>query len=276
MVVLVRISSDKYSIISTALKCQTRLLRERTRIRVNTVTTLKYNKKVKRELKAWQRKMEKRPSVINDVSKDIQVAMNRLIPEKIHQVITAAIEQMTRGVLFGAGFTTRKPRTFDSLEAREQYVLGRIDFYRTTAAAEGAVTGFGGVLLGLADFPIWLTLKMKMLFEIAAGYGIDTKDYRERVYILHIFQLTFSSQRRRREIFAIMKDWKRVSQELPDDIHQFDWRNFQQEYRDYIDLAKLLQLIPGIGAVVGAYVNHRLTKKLGVMAMNAYRMRGVT
>lgn len=276
MVVLVRISSDKYSIISTALKCQTRLLRKRTRIRVNTVTTLKYSKKVKRELKAWQRKMEKRPSVINDVSKDIQVAMNRLIPEKIHQVITAAIEQMTRGVLFGAGFTTRKPRTFDSLEAREQYVLGRIDFYRTTAAAEGAVTGFGGVLLGLADFPIWLTLKMKMLFEIAAGYGIDTKDYRERVYILHIFQLTFSSQRRRREIFAIMKDWKRVSQELPDDIHQFDWRNFQQEYRDYIDLAKLLQLIPGIGAVVGAYVNHRLTKKLGVMAMNAYRMRGVT
>lgn len=275
MVVLVRISSDKYSIISTALKCQTRLLRKRTRIRVNTVTTLKYNKKVKRELKAWQRKMEKRPSVINDVSKDIQVAMNRLIPEKIHQVITAAIEQMTRGVLFGAGFTTRKPRTFDSLEAREQYVLGRIDFYRTTAAAEGAVTGFGGVLLGLADFPIWLTLKMKMLFEIAAGYGIDTKDYRERVYILHIFQLTFSSQRRRREIFAIMKDWKRVSQELPDDIHQFDWRNFQQEYRDYIDLAKLLQLIPGIGAVVGAYVNHRLTKKLGMMAMNAYRMRGM-
>ena len=275
MVVLVRNSSDKYSIISTALKCQTRLLRKRTRIRVNTVTTLKYNKKVKRELKAWQRKMEKRPSVINDVSKDIQVAMNRLIPEKVHQVITAAIEQMTRGVLFGAGFTTRKPRTFDSLEAREQYVLGRIDFYRTTAAAEGAVTGFGGVLLGLADFPIWLTLKMKMLFEIAAAYGVDTKDYRERVYILHIFQLTFSSQRRRREIFAIMKDWKRVSQELPDDIHQFDWRNFQQEYRDYIDLAKLLQLIPGIGAVVGAYVNHRLTKKLGVMAMNAYRMRGM-
>src|SRR5690606_40620722 len=95
MVVLVRISSDKYSIISTALKCQTRLLRKRTRIRVNTVTTLKYNKKVKRELKAWQRKMEKRPSVINDVSKDIQVAMNRLIPEKIHQVITARSEEHT-------------------------------------------------------------------------------------------------------------------------------------------------------------------------------------
>lgn len=60
---------------------------------------------------------------------------------------------------------------------------------------------------------------------------------------------------------------------LPDDIHQFDWRTFQLEYRDYIDLAKLFQLIPVVGAVVGAYVNHRLTNKLGTNVMNAYRLR---
>ncbi len=60
---------------------------------------------------------------------------------------------------------------------------------------------------------------------------------------------------------------------LPATMKEFDWRNFQQEYRDYIDLAKLLQLVPGIGAVVGAYVNHRLTGKLGKFAMQAYRMR---
>jgi len=35
----------------------------------------------------------------------------------------------------------------------------------------------------------------------------------------------------------------------------------------------LLQLVPGIGAVVGAYVNHKLTEKLGEFAMHAYRMR---
>jgi hypothetical protein len=48
---------------------------------------------------------------------------------------------------------------------------------------------------------------------------------------------------------------------------------FQQEGRDYLDLAKLVQLVPVIGAVGGAYVNHRLTHKLGNFAMNAYRMR---
>ena len=49
--------------------------------------------------------------------------------------------------------------------------------------------------------------------------------------------------------------------------------SFQQEYRDYIDLAKLLQLLPGIGAFVGAYVNNKLVDKLGEYAMYAYRMR---
>jgi hypothetical protein len=114
---------------------------------------------------------------------------------------------------------------------------------------------------------------MKLLFEMASLYGYDVRDYKERIYILHIFQLTFSSQRHRNRIYKIMADWENERQQLPEDINQFDWRSFQQEYRDYIDLAKLLQLVPDIGAAVGAYVNHRLTDKLGTTAMNAYRLR---
>ena len=71
-----------------------------------------------------------------------------------------------------------------------------------------------------------------------------------------------------------MTDWKKTKVELlPDDINQFEWRSFQQEYRDYIDLAKLAQMIPVIGAAVGLVVNYRLIKKLAHTAMNAYRMR---
>ena len=71
----------------------------------------------------------------------------------------------------------------------------------------------------------------------------------------------------------MLENWDQCKTDLPETFKDFDWRNFQQEYRDYIDLAKLLQLIPGIGAAVGAYVNHRLTKRLGLNAMQAYRMR---
>ena len=114
---------------------------------------------------------------------------------------------------------------------------------------------------------------MKMLFEIAGIYGFDVKDYKERIYILHIFQLTFSSQKGRQKTFHIMEDWDKYKNTVPASMEEFDWRNFQQEYRDYIDMAKMLQLVPGIGAVVGAFVNHRLTGILGKNAMMAYRMR---
>jgi hypothetical protein len=116
-------------------------------------------------------------------------------------------------------------------------------------------------------------IKIKLLFEIASTYGYNTSDYRERLFILYIFQLTFSSHKKRKEIFMKLNDWPAYSQSLPEDINQFDWRVFQQEYRDYIDLAKMAQLVPVIGAPIGAVVNYQLINKLGKMAMNAYRMR---
>ncbi|SRR6266487_1109329 len=233
----------------------------------------RYIRRVSSELHAWQQQMMRRPSFLNSLSKKVQTRVNSWIPEKVHKAITVAIKQMIRGVLFGARHTTAEPFLNASLQIREQLVLDKVNVYRKTAAIEGGVTGAGGLLLGLADFPILVAIKVKLLFEIASLYGFDVNDYKERVYILHIFELAFSSHEHRRNVYVRMTDWDEKRKELPEDINEFDWRNFQQEYRDYIDLAKIAQLIPVIGAPVGIVVNNRLIKKLGMTAMNAYRMR---
>lgn len=233
----------------------------------------KYQKEALSELLAWQKQMVQRPSLLNKLAKRIQTKVNSWIPEKIHVAITTAIKQMIRGVLFGAKHITASPLLDKSLEVRETAAQERIKSYKNTAAVEGAVTGAGGILLGLADFPILLGMKIKLLFDIASMYGYDTKDYKERLYILHIFELAFSSHSHRKEVYLKMVDWDKRSKELPDDINQFNWRVFQQEYRDYIDLAKMAQLVPVIGAPVGLVVNYQLIQKLGRTAMNAYRMR---
>jgi hypothetical protein len=180
---------------------------------------------------------------------------------------------MIRVVLFGSKYTTAKPNTTESLQVQEAVIRERINTYKNAAAIEGGVTGAGGILLGLADFPILLAIKIKLLFDIASLYGYDVKDYKERVYILYIFQLAFSSHQHRKETYLKMVNWEKQSQRLPGDLESFDWRSLQQEYRDYIDLAKMAQLVPVIGAPVGAIANYSLIKKLGVTAMNAYRMR---
>lgn len=232
-----------------------------------------YEKEVFAEMLNWQKDMMKRPSLFNKLSKRLQTKINSWIPEKVHSAVTATIKQMIRAVLFGATHTTASPAIDKTLALKEAGIQERIKNYRNTAAIEGGITGAGGILLGLADFPILIGIKLKLLFDIATMYGFDVKNYKERVYILHIFELAFSSHQHRKEVYLNMMDWDEKSKELPDDIDKFDWRNFQQEYRDYIDLAKMAQLIPIIGAPVGVVANYQLIKKLGVTAMNAYRMR---
>ena len=168
----------------------------------------------------------------------------------------------------GANFIKPKLKeTTWSLQRRDDEVRKKMDEYKKIAAAEGAGTGAGGILLGLADFPLLLGIKIKFLFDAATLYGFDTSNKEERLFILHVFQLAFSSDDHRKEIWKAIETWD------TEEENHMDWEKFQTEYRDYIDLAKMLQLVPIIGAPVGAYANYQLLQRLGEVTMNCYRMR---
>lgn len=229
-----------------------------------------YEEKVHEELLIWQRKVLKRSGLFNQLSKKAQTKINGLIPEKAHKIITDSIKNMVKATLIGSNMmTNKKQATGMNLYERDQLLNEKLISYRKTAVIEGAGTGAGGIFLGLADFPLLLSIKMKFLFEAAAVYGFDANKYEERLFILHVFQLAFSSDVKRRETLALVENW----QEKKEMIVDMDWQVFQQEYRDYIDLVKMLQLIPGFGAIVGAYANHNLFDTLGETALNAYRIR---
>ncbi|RSK47148.1 EcsC family protein [Hymenobacter rigui] len=232
---------------------------------------MNYSQQALTDLHAWQRQMQQKPTLLNRVTRRVQARLNALLPEKVHVAITVAIQKMVQGVLFSSTHTTQKPVLEGTLQEREERVRARIRAYRNTAAVEGGVTGAGGFLLGLADFPLLLGIKLKLLFDIAALYGHDVRQFPERLYLLHIFQLAFSSQHTRRETYHQLADWPATQQQVT--AESFDWRTFQQEYRDYIDLAKLAQLVPVIGAAVGAVANYRLLEQLGETAIMCYRLR---
>ncbi|WP_374948178.1 EcsC family protein [Mucilaginibacter sp.] len=233
-----------------------------------------YEEQALTEMNAWQQKMLKAPSLANRLAKSLQGKINNLIPEKVHQVITLTIEKMVKATLFGIKYTTSVKLPPDAfLLLRESYAKREIDIYKKTASVEGAITGAGGILIGFAEFPVLIGIKMKLLFNMASLYGYDFKDYRERLFLLYIFQLTYSSQQRRNEIFMLLQNWDNYLLTLPANADEFDWRIFQQEYRDYIDLAKMAQLIPLIGAPVGAIANYQLIAQLGNTAINCFRMR---
>ncbi|MED4812895.1 EcsC family protein [Bacillus atrophaeus] len=215
----------------------------------------------------WKMRFLRKSSMFERFSKGVQMRVNECIPEKIHAAVTESIKKMVEATMLGSNMTAFKKDT-SSLSVREKDKLAKktIASYQKMAAAEGIGTGAGGFMLGVADFPLLLSIKMKCLFTLSSIYGFDVKDRDERLYLLLIFQLAFSSDEHRKKVFSALENWETVKEDI-------DWRVFQQEYRDYIDVVKLFQLLPGIGAAVGGIANYKLLAQLGETARHVFHLR---
>ncbi|KYD03222.1 EcsC family protein [Bacillus atrophaeus] len=215
----------------------------------------------------WKMRFLRKSSMFERFSKGVQMKVNERIPEKIHAAVTESIKKMVEATMLGSNMTAFKKDT-SSLSVREKDKLAKktIASYQKMAAAEGIGTGAGGFMLGVADFPLLLSIKMKSLFTLSSIYGFDVKNRDERLYLLLIFQLAFSSDEHRKKVFSALENWETVKEDI-------DWRVFQQEYRDYIDVVKLFQLLPGIGAAVGGIANYKLLAQLGETARHVFHLR---
>jgi len=223
---------------------------------------------LKEELVKWKLKQLQKPSVFNRNSKRVQRKVNEYIPKKVHDVVTESIKKMVQATIAGNEFFPKKTYSKNlTLLEKESELKNVIKAYQKTAAIEGVGTGAGGIFLGLADFPLLLGIKMKFLFEAAALYGFDTTKYEERIFLLHVFQLAYSSEEYKASLLKTIENWELNK---PTDV---DWKTFQQEYRDYIDLVKLFQVVPGIGAIVGGVANYQLVNHLGECVKYSFRMR---
>ncbi|MCP3026745.1 EcsC family protein [Halobacillus sp. A5] len=229
-----------------------------------------YEEKKYKEALRWSRSLEKRSGVIQRTSKGFQSTINKKIPDRVHRIVTESIKRMIELSLTTSQYIRPIEEKEEwSFEQREMLVMDRLKQYKTTASWEGAGTGAGGFWLGAVDFPLLLSIKMKFLFDAAQYYGLDVHRYEERVFLLHIFMLAFSSDEERLKVRDLLLNWEQVSE----DRKQVDWKTLQIEYRDTIDLVKMLQLVPGFGAIVGFVANGKFLEQLGETTKNVHRLR---
>ncbi|KWW16927.1 ABC transporter-associated protein EcsC [Peribacillus simplex] len=227
-----------------------------------------YEQRALAELVTWKKKMTKKSGKFERMSKKAQTKVNGFIPDRVHKMIADSIKSMIEAVLSGSKYMSKEKNVMLlSLQQKEEWITETVAAHRKTAIIEGVGTGAAGLLIGLADFPLLLSIKMKLLFEISRLYGFDPNKYEERLFILHIFQMAFSSEQKRLEILHVIEEWGLG------DVPEINWQELQQEYRDHIDVIKMFQLVPGLGAAVGAYANHHLLEQLGETAVNCYRIR---
>ncbi|UOQ43501.1 EcsC family protein [Halobacillus salinarum] len=229
-----------------------------------------YQSQVYKEALRWSRALEKRPPLLKRTSKRVQTSINERIPDKIHDLVTESVRKMVEVSLTSSEYIHRLEIDPSwNFQERESLIKERLKQYKKLASLEGAGTGLGGFWLGAADFPLLLSFKMKFLFDMGQLYGLDVRNYEEKVYLLHLFMLAFSSEQEKDRIRKLVLNWE----DVPEDRKKIEWRTLQTEYRDSIDFVKLLQLVPGLGAFVGYVANGKLLAQLGETAMNGCRLR---
>ncbi|MDQ1910743.1 EcsC family protein [Paenibacillus sp. GD4] len=143
------------------------------------------------------------------------------------------------------------------------------------ATAQGATTGFGGVLTLAIDIPAILGMSLKLIQEIALAYGYDPREQHERAFVIKCLQFASSDIVGKK---AILHELGHYGQQEAQNqmISQLQgWREVFQTYRDNFGWKKLFQLVPVLGMFFGAYVNRSAIQDLAEAGQMLYRKRRI-
>ncbi len=156
------------------------------------------------------------------------------------------------------------------------------------AATEGGATGGLGFSGLAADVPALFTILLRLIQEIATCYGYKLTRDGEGEYVLQILRagsaanakvkIEFVIALKELEQILIQISWKKMSAELAaKHISKLSllaaMRQFAKSLGIQITKRKALQLVPIVGAIVGASLNATLANDIGRAAYMSYRRR---
>jgi len=241
-------------------------------------------------------------SVANFILKPAEAAAAKLVPEKMQTAVAAAVE----GFLRGAGHAAN--RTFDADQilstrgaslgdtrslARKLKVSDELaaSYWRRNviyATGEGAATGAAGFPGLVADIPLLMALAMRQIQEIGTCYGYHPASPFESDYALQVLQagsavqpsvkLEFLVLLKQTEQTLIKVTWKKMNAELAAKAFGREaglaaLRQFAKSLGIQLTKRKALQMIPVVGALVGASFNGVFLNDVGRCAYMSYRRR---
>ncbi|WP_312444451.1 EcsC family protein [Lacrimispora sp.] len=137
---------------------------------------------------------------------------------------------------------------------------------------EGGVLGALGI--GLPDIPLFLSLVMKSVYEIALSYGYHYETEEEKAYILLLICTAMTKQEQQKEFYQKLE-------KLGDDIDSkiIPEINLEELIKTTAGIlseslltAKFIQGIPLVGAV-GGFVNYSIIRKISKFAGVKYKKR---
>lgn len=160
-----------------------------------------------------------------------------------------------------------------TLKAIDKAAGSKVISSKFAGTADGTVLGIFG--MGMPDIPIFLGLLLKSCYEIAAAYGFDYRDSREKKYTIAVLKTAFSRDEERviasqecDDLGGIMERNEEFEREITDE----DLKEIASVLATDMLVAKFLQGFTFFGVVGGAF-NYNMMNKISRAARLKYKKR---
>ncbi|MCK6077853.1 EcsC family protein [Paenibacillus silvae] len=141
------------------------------------------------------------------------------------------------------------------------------------AAAQGAATGFGGIVTIAADIPLVMGLSLKVLQEMALCYGYDPDDPLERVFIVKCLQFSSADIVGKKAILEELADYDNPDKQVEVVSQMQGWREVFNSYSESFGWKKLFQLVPVAGMIFGSVSNKNTIQDVAEAGKMLYKKR---
>lgn len=157
------------------------------------------------------------------------------------------------------------------------------------ATTEGTVAGVGGFVTLAADVPAVIVLALRTIYKIGLCYGFEFRNKRDKQFILGILAVSGANSKgdkvlaleklRGIELAPLDPTEKNLTKPAVDqksgetEIPRFSIDHLSKTIGMNLTKRKALQLIPGVGALVGGSVNGWYIKDVGWAARRCFQER---
>ena len=258
------------------------------------------NKTIKSQLLKLDKKelklLNKTPGLIKQKLDPVLYGLEQKIPEGLRETLEKAFEKAFKLVFEkGTGFiekvTPRDNIAFEhemrsfafkndkSLFSKARH-LKRMDkmagkrsvIGKSVAFAEGAGLGILGI--GIPDIPVFISVLLKGIYEIALSYGFDYNKPEERLYILKLIQAATAEDFDKQIKNLELNNWEVFLKNCsnPEAIIEAEIKNTAAALSNYMLVCKFIQGLPIIG-VTGSIFNLQIYSKISDYAELKYKRR---
>lgn len=161
---------------------------------------------------------------------------------------------------------TRHLKRMDKMSGRRS-AIGK-----SVAFVEGAGLGILGI--GIPDIPVFISVLLKGIYEIAMSYGFDYAKPEERLYILKLIQAATSEDFDKQKKNLELNNWEEFLKNCgnSESSLEVEIKNTAAALSNYMLVCKFIQGLPIIG-VAGSIFNLQIYSKISDYAELKYKRR---